>query len=74
MRFQQTRVFVSVNTKHLYNICTMLDQRRRRWADVLQMLYKSFVFAGRPYLHEYCFDTQIIFLYCDTWQAYIGIL
>ena len=52
----------------------MLDQRRRRWADVLQMLYKSFVFAGRAYLHEYCFDTQIIFLYCDTWQAYIGIL
>ena len=24
----------------------MLDQRRRRWADVVQMLYKSFVFAG----------------------------
>ena len=34
------------NTKHLYNICTMLDQRRRRWADVVQMLYKCFVFAG----------------------------
>ena len=27
-----------VNTKHLYSICTMLDQRRRRWADVVQML------------------------------------
>ena len=24
----------------------MLDQRRRRWADVVQMLYKGFVFAG----------------------------
>ena len=24
----------------------MLDQRRRRWADVVQMLYKCFVFAG----------------------------
>ena len=24
-----------VNTKHLYNIYTMLDQRRRRWADVV---------------------------------------
>ena len=24
-----------VNAKHLYNICTMLDQRRRRWADIL---------------------------------------
>ena len=32
--------------KHLYNICTMLDQRRRRWAAVVQMLYKCFVFAG----------------------------
>ena len=37
---------IPVNTKHLYNICTMLDQRRRRWADVVQMLYKSFVFSG----------------------------
>ena len=35
-----------VNTKHLYNIYTMLDRRRRRWADVVQMLYKCFVFAG----------------------------
>ena len=26
------------HTKHLYNMCTMLDQRRRRWADVVQML------------------------------------
>ena len=34
------------NTKHLYNICTMLDQRQRRWADVVQMLYKCFVIAG----------------------------
>ena len=31
------------NTKHLYSICTRLDQRRRRWADVVQ---KCFVFAG----------------------------
>ena len=36
-----------VNTKHLYNICTMLDQRRRRWADVVQILYKCFVFTGQ---------------------------
>ena len=35
-----------VNTNHLYNNCTMLDQRRRRWADIVQMLYKCFVFAG----------------------------
>ena len=37
---------IPVNTKHLYNICTMLDQRRGRWADVVQMLYKCFVFTG----------------------------
>ena len=30
---------------YLYDICTMLDQRRRRWDDVIQMLYKCFVFA-----------------------------
>ena len=34
-----------VNTTHLYSICTMMDQRRRRWADCVQMLYKCFVFA-----------------------------
>ena len=35
-----------INKKtHLYNICTMLDQRRRRWADIVQMLYKCFIFA-----------------------------
>ena len=38
--------FNPANTKHLHNICTMLDQRLRRWADVVQMLYKCFVFAG----------------------------
>ena len=30
---------------HLNNISTMLAQRRRRWADVVQMLYKCFVIA-----------------------------
>ena len=34
------------HTKHLYNIFTMLVQRRRRWADVVQILYKCFVLAG----------------------------
>ena len=24
-----------VNTKHLYNICTMLDQSRRRWSNIV---------------------------------------
>ena len=36
----------TANTKHLYDICTMLDQRRRRWADFVQMLYNFFIFAG----------------------------
>ena len=36
----------TVNTKHLYNISTMLDQRRRRWVDVVLMLYKYSVFTG----------------------------
>ena len=35
-----------VNTKHLYSICTMLDQCQRRWDDIVQMLYKCFVFGG----------------------------
>ena len=35
----------SIYTEHLYNICTTLAQRRRRWASVLQMLCKCFVFA-----------------------------
>ena len=34
------------NTNHLYTIYTMLGQRRRRWAGVVYMLYKCFVFAG----------------------------
>ena len=34
-----------VNARHLYNICTMLAQRRRHWADIVQMLYKCFAFA-----------------------------
>ena len=37
---------IPANIKYLYNICTLLDQRRRRWVDVVQMLYKCFVFAG----------------------------
>ena len=46
------------NTKHLYNICTMLDQRRRRWADVVEMLYKYFVFAG---LWAFIFYQHIVY-------------
>ena len=36
---KQQRGHIPANTKQLYNIYTMLDQRRRRWADVVQMLY-----------------------------------
>ena len=35
-----------VITKHFYNIRILLDQRRRRCADFVQMLTKCFVFAG----------------------------
>ena len=31
----------------------MLDQRRRRWADVVQLLHKCFVFAGMYAKHDY---------------------
>ena len=37
--------FTPASSKHLYNICTKLGQRRRRWADVGQIIYKYFVFA-----------------------------
>ena len=48
------------NTKHLYNICTMLGQPRRRWTYVVQILYKCFVFAGKS-------DEE------KSWGAYIII-
>ena len=44
---------IPVNTKHLYNICTMTVQRRRRWAGVVQMLYKCFVFTRIPTLPRF---------------------
>ena len=46
------------DTKHLCSICTMLDQRRRRWADVVQMLYKCFVFAW--YMYANCWNALFI--------------
>ena len=51
-----------VNSKHLYNICTTLDQRRRRLADFVQMLCKCFVFTGELYiviLMKICFSNNI---------------
>ena len=38
--------FSNITSQRTHNICTMLDQRRRRRGDVVQMLYKCFVFAG----------------------------
>ena len=35
-----------VNTKHLHNICTASTQRLRRLSNIVQMLYKCFVFTG----------------------------
>ena len=42
---------IPANSNDLYTICTMLVQRRRRWADIVQMLYKCFVFAGIAWKH-----------------------
>ena len=35
------------STKHLYNICAMSAQRLRRWADIVQILYKCFLFTRK---------------------------
>ena len=39
------KIAYPANTKHLYNICTTSAQRRR-WSNIVQMLYKCFVFTG----------------------------
>ena len=76
---QWYRVRTPVNTKHLYSICTKSDQRRRRWADVVQMLCECFVFAGTSICSVYpvvgtqnqaasrytCMRRHL-YLFCDT--------
>ena len=37
-------------TKHLHNMCTTSAQRLRLWANIVQILYKCFVFAARVFL------------------------
>ena len=37
----------------------MLDQRRRRWADIAQMLYKCFVFAGTGREESQSLDSRV---------------
>ena len=50
--------------KKLYDICIMLDQRRRRhWDDVLQMLYKCFLFAGKKLRRKNIVITHKIKIY-----------
>ena len=40
------------NTKHLYNIYTTSAQRLRRWSNILQMIYKCFMFTAWVILWE----------------------
>ena len=40
-----TLKYFPVNTKHLYNMCTISAQCRRRWADVVQLLHTCVVLA-----------------------------
>ena len=72
-----------VNTKRLYNICTMLEQRRRRWADVVQILYKCFVLARlrkpcRRLVNRFyiILIVHVCLLLCHMWACVncIGIL
>ena len=37
---------VQANTNKLYNIYTTSAQRLWRWPNIVEMLYKCFVFAG----------------------------
>ena len=61
--------YPSKHTKQLYNLCIMLDQRRKRWADIVHILYKCFVLAGidlRPRLRWMCVKVKVMlytFLY-----------
>ena len=38
--------YFQAKAKHLHTICTTSAQRLRRWSNIVQMLYKCFVFAG----------------------------
>ena len=42
---RNTRLCLQYMSVH-EDICEMLVKRQRRWAEVVQMLYKCFVFAG----------------------------
>ena len=48
---------IPVNTKYLYSICTMLDQRQRRWVDVVQMLSNVLCLLGFPIIEKCPFNS-----------------
>ena len=43
--FASAPIYIPVNTKYLYNISTTSTQRLRRWSNIVEMLYKCFVFT-----------------------------
>ena len=51
------------NTKHLHNICTMLNQRLRRWSNIVQMLCRCFVFTGLLWMERMGTARFINFIY-----------
>ena len=52
----------------------MLDQHRRRWVDVVQMLDKCFVFAGDVKVSEYVRIIIHIALFYSSLSSYINSL
>ena len=57
----------------MYNTCPVLDQRRRRWDNVVQMLYKCFAGIGirmkRKEQTKYYFFKTNIFLVTRRWKV-----
>ena len=62
------------NTEQLWNICTMLDQRRRRWAAIVQMFYKCFLFARFMYIHSYSVAIHMYYLLTMMTCTYTHVL
>ena len=52
----------------------MLDQRRRRWAAVVQMLHKCFVFAGHCIISaEFMYHTRRMWAPCYDTYLWSGL-
>ena len=58
-KFRYMTITNPASTKHLYDICAMLVQRQRRWADVVQMFYICFVFVRNRQLFSKTMDKTI---------------